>query len=70
MPKVFFVGSPESFLSADATKKCEIGRRGSDDAGGEREQDEPTFDKCPHLGRSIIVIYCISFTQRKIKNAT
>ena len=45
--------SPESLFSADATKKCEIARRGSDDndADGEREQDEATLDKCPNLGR-------------------
>ena len=45
--------SPESLFSADATKKCEIARRGSDDkdADGEREQDEATLEKCPNLGR-------------------
>ena len=42
---------PESLLSAEAAKKCEVVMGGGhEDAGGKREQDQATLDTCPHLG--------------------
>ena len=42
---------PESLLSAEAAKKCEVVMGGGhEDAGGKREQDQATLDTGPHLG--------------------